>query len=428
MTNTFGQSRSPIHLISRRHVWAFSALTWLTLLVATASAATPQLEWSRTLGTSSYDFVGGVAADADGNMYICGGTYGGLFAPNPTNTYNTFLAKYDFRGSLLWGNQFTAGGGSPGEAGSVAVDAAGGVYVAASGEVHKYDSAGAFQWSTALGVDTRTIGVDRSGNVFVAGASFDNTWGTWYGGTDAFLGKLDSSSGTVLWGRQFGTANSDRGRGVAFDSQGNAFVAGYSMGASPWWENGFVTKFDTDGNMKWSNQIGPPSIGNTYTEADRIAVDSHDNLYVAGVANLSLYGEAYSSVGGSTLGYLMGWDTAGNRQWISRFNANGGAVEGLIADPLGGEYVLTDYEGLNKFNSSGNELWNIYGGSFQATDMALGNGRLWVIGICRGSGDDDYYDIAVSSFAVPEPSCLAIIGAAAASLALLTWLRRMQVV
>jgi pimeloyl-ACP methyl ester carboxylesterase len=92
-----------------------------------------------------------------------------------------------------------------------------------------------FEWVAAGGGGkndkTRAVAFDREGNVFMAGESTDDgTFGEWkrkgLGGMDFFLAKV-SKEGRFLWVRSLGGGLVDRGYGVATDATGNAYVTGH---------------------------------------------------------------------------------------------------------------------------------------------------------------------------------------------------------
>ena len=79
------------------------------------------------------------------------------------------------------------------------------------------------------------------------------------GGDDIFLVKYNSS-GTKQWTKTYGSSRGDTAKGgVATDSSGNAYVAGYTRGgldsntlAGPANddEDYFIVKFDSNGNKQ----------------------------------------------------------------------------------------------------------------------------------------------------------------------------------
>ncbi len=210
------------------------------------------LAWNTFLGGSSGDMGTGIGADGSGNVYVAGdsgNTWGTPIRPYTNSILDTFAAKLDSDGELIW-NTFL--GGSEWDNGSgIAVDGSGNVYVAGvstatwgnpiraftfwgDGFTAKLDSNGALTWNTFLGGsgddESHGIVVDGSGNVYVSGYSSDN-WGMpvrpFMGGNDAFVAKLDSSG--VLMGNTFlGGTGSDGGGGIAVDGSRNVYVVGVS--------------------------------------------------------------------------------------------------------------------------------------------------------------------------------------------------------
>ena len=168
-------------------------------------------QWTRQLGTSDYDAGHGVAVDGSGNVYVTGFTGGGLDGNTNAGNWDIFLVKYDSAGTKQWTRQlgtitYDYGYG-------VAVDGSGNVYVtgftfggldgntnAGGGDIFlvKYDSAGTKQWTRELGTTADDYGygpaVDSTGNIFVTGETRGGLDGnTNAGGGDIFLVKYDSA-------------------------------------------------------------------------------------------------------------------------------------------------------------------------------------------------------------------------------------------
>jgi len=83
--------------------------------------------WTRQLGTGVSDYGNGVAVDADGNAYITGYTGGDLGGPK-AGFDDAFLSKYDGSGTLAWTRQL---GTVPWD-GAFGADADGNVYITGS--------------------------------------------------------------------------------------------------------------------------------------------------------------------------------------------------------------------------------------------------------------------------------------------------------
>jgi len=111
------------------------------------------------------------------------------------------------------------------------------------------------------------VTTDASGHIYVAGTTGEDLDGPdgdpYVGVRDFFLAKFDSD-GTLLFTRQLGTVNADEAFAVAADGAGNVFVAGATgedldgpdgdpyAGASDF----FLAKFDSDGTLLFTRQFG----------------------------------------------------------------------------------------------------------------------------------------------------------------------------
>ena len=71
------------------------------------------------------------------------------------------------------------------------------------------------------------------------------------GSNDLFVVKYNSS-GTKQWTKQLGTSSTELAEGIATDSSGNVYVAGYTYGGLDGYTNAgnrdlFVVKYNSDG-------------------------------------------------------------------------------------------------------------------------------------------------------------------------------------
>ena len=128
----------------------------------------------------------------------------------------------------------------------------------------KYNSSGTKQWTkqdgNSFGVNAQGVATDSSGNVYVTGRTYGLLYGNTYAGmNDLFVVKYNSS-GTMQWTKTYGSNHGDIARGgVATDSSGNAYVAGYTKGGldsntlagtANDDEDYFIVKFDSNGNKQ----------------------------------------------------------------------------------------------------------------------------------------------------------------------------------
>ncbi|HUG68126.1 MAG TPA: SBBP repeat-containing protein [Pirellulaceae bacterium] len=267
------------------------------------------VQWARQFGTASYDWANELAVDATG-IYVTGLTGGALPGQTNQGSSDAFLAKLDLNGSLQWTRQL--GSSSWEYTDGVIVDATG-VYIAGDtsaalpGQVSyggrdlfvaKYDLDGNWLWTHQLG----TAGDDapygealalHEGEVYLAGFTSGTFAGhTSAGGYDAVVAKFDAS-GALLWTSQFGSSGNDFGYGVYVNPSG-IYVAGETTGTFPGETShggydAFVAKLDLAGNFLWAEQLGTSA----YDAAYDVTVDGLD-IYIAGQTNSQFPGAVSS--------------------------------------------------------------------------------------------------------------------------------------
>ena len=82
---------------------------------------------TRQLARSSNDYAYGVATDLSGNVYVAGGTNGGLDGNTNAGSNDLFVVKYNSGGTKQWTKQL--GGSAREYAYGVATDSSGNVYM-----------------------------------------------------------------------------------------------------------------------------------------------------------------------------------------------------------------------------------------------------------------------------------------------------------
>ena len=168
-------------------------------------------QWTKQLRTSSVDYGRGVITDSSGNIYVTGHTSGGLDGNTNSGKNDIFLVKYNSSGTKQWTKQL---GTSTFDVGyGVTTDSSGNIYVtgytggglegntsSGSGDIFlvKYNSSGTKQWTKQLGTsgDDSGFGVttDSSDNIYVTGTTSGGLEGnTTSGSGDIFLVKYNSS-------------------------------------------------------------------------------------------------------------------------------------------------------------------------------------------------------------------------------------------
>lgn len=264
-------------------------------IVKLDSAGNPQ--WTWTAGTSFYnENLTDIAVDvATGDVYAIGRSQAFMpGAPQPTPNSNNniavgdiFVAKVDSQGRQVWIQQIGSPSGGSTVPGS-GHDLPGGVAVGPQGEVYVtgFAQGDANGPGSYLGPATSPIRQDW------------NLWG------DAVLFKLDAQ-GTLVWTKQFGSAESDWAYDVAVTQSGKVYVTGFTkgdmtgLGQAKGGVDLFIAAFSSTGTQEWIQQHG--------TSADDqgfgITTDGSRQLFVAGMSMGDLAGPG--ALNGATDAVLM---------------------------------------------------------------------------------------------------------------------------
>ena len=141
----------------------------------------------------------------------------------------------------------------------------------------KFDSAGSIVWQRILGGtggdDARAVAFDSSDNVYIVG----ETASAGAGGDDMVLAKYNPS-GVIQFQKTLGGSTTDRGRAVAVDSANNVYMAGSQYNSGAGGAETLVAKFTSAGVIQWQKSLGSAS----YDVAEGVAFDSSYNVYVVG--------------------------------------------------------------------------------------------------------------------------------------------------
>jgi uncharacterized delta-60 repeat protein len=281
------------------------------------------LQWQRLMDGSESEVGESVTVDSSDNVYVTG-----YSATQSAGSIDTFIAKYNSSGNLQW--QRILGSTDTDRGSSISFDSLGNVYITGYSNgtpggdndltIVKYDSSGTLQWQRILGGTGTNIGrsvsVDSSGNIYVAGY----TTSEGEGGNDGLIAKYNSS-GTIQWQRVFGGTDAEIFHSVSVDSSGNIYVAGYTTSEGEGGNDLLVLKYDSSGALQWQRILG----GTGLDRAHGVSVDSSDNVYALGVTN--------SEGEGSYDGLIVKYDSSGNLQWQRILGGTGNDwFEGITID------------------------------------------------------------------------------------------------
>jgi hypothetical protein len=379
--------------------------------------------WGTYYGGQDYSIDAYCCVDSSGNVFLSGNTTYTAASTNtyiasvgahqtlPGGAGDAFLAKFDANGVRLWGTFY--GGTALDKAIACTTDRFGNVFLVGStsssggtviatpgthqptmsgpgdGYVVKFNGAGIRQWGTyyggTAGDDTRNCSADTAGNIFIVGhtSSFNgiSTPGC-HQPTAAinvlcpYVAKLNKN-GIRKWGTYYCGTSTDYVDGCATDRSGNVFVTGaaaaYTNNAisSPSAfqsvcngnADAYLVKFDTAGIRLWGTYIG--GTGSTNEEAYGCATDAWGNVFVAGVTTSSNYISTpgvhqYTFGGGIWDGFLMKFDSNGNRQWGTYY----GGPQNNSSWPDKGKSCATDKFGNVFF--TGHTDYNLSDGTFNS--------------------------------------------------------------
>ncbi|HVA46390.1 MAG TPA: FG-GAP-like repeat-containing protein [Pirellulales bacterium] len=331
----------------------------------------PVLVFSTYLGGSHYDQGNSIAVDGAGNVYLTGQTASldfptlGGFGPPPdllAGSYVAFVTKYDSSGALVYSTYF-GGSGTFDIAGSVVGD---------------FGSA---------------IAVDAAGEAVIAGQTYSadfplvNPLPALFDTPTVFLAKLKADGSGFVFSTYLADALS--AAGVALDSTGNIYVAGYdfsphyhttagALSATP--SGGFLEKLSPAGDSVLYATYVPGTEYVAYGEGvtpgawvNALAVDAAGNAYLTGNVFNAKYSDPSASPpnepvlhaaqatfgGGQFDAFVAKIDTSGSAldYWTYLGGSGNDVGNGIAVDAAGSAYVVgttmsTSFPTANALQSS----------------------------------------------------------------------------
>ncbi len=269
----------------------------------------PTLLYSTFLGGSATDAAAGIAVDASGNAYIYGTTYSldfpttpGAFQTNRNTAVTAFITKLNPAGSGLVYSTYLQD--SP-FVGGIAVDASGNVYV--TGETLGSYYAGTI-FPTTANAYSQTCGSYDGFLTVLNPQGTDLVYSTCFGiGFDANYSHVTAITADAH-GRASITGSI--GYPFTIPTTSNAFQASFPGGGTSAFVIVLDTTASGTSSLLYSSYLGSPSVPFNYRQSDGtagsgIAVDAFGNLYVTGNA-----GEGFPVTAGALqTNYAGGGDT-----------------------------------------------------------------------------------------------------------------------
>jgi hypothetical protein len=241
------------------------------------------VQWTKTIGGSDIDLAASIIQSSDGGYVVAG-----LTQSFGAGGFDIYVVKLDSSGNVQWTK--TIGGSSYEWANSIIQSSDGGYVIAGYTEsfgeggdmyVLKLDSVGNVQWTKTIGGGNDDVAISiiqsSDGGYVVAGYTESFKYSQGAGGYDMYVVKLDSS-GNVQWTKTIGGSGWDEARSIIQSSDGGYVVAGWTSSFGAGGSDFYVVKLDSGGNVQWAKTIG----GNDYDEALSIIQSSDGGYVVAG--------------------------------------------------------------------------------------------------------------------------------------------------
>ncbi len=269
-----------------------------------------------------------------------------------------------------WHRIYSSPGSEIGKA--VATDASGNIYIAATREndaifLLKYNSEGDYQWRKIWNTPGRDvagdIAVDSLGNIFVVGSTYIDS----INDLDTILIKYNNN-GVKEWEQtwnydDYWYGSKEYGKAIAIDSSDNIYVAGSSVTPSMMGggEEGdgvaLILKYNSSGDLQWSYRGG----WRDYNSATGIVVDSRDDIYIGG------YCYIYGYTNKKDMCYARFDKDNGNCVYAPKFDGDLNNAANDIAIDSNNNIYLVGYYGNNISTvkcSHGTFQWDItWGGN-----------------------------------------------------------------
>jgi predicted secreted protein len=201
-------------------------------------------------------------------------------------------------------------------------------------------------WLDYNGALGNAIGLDSLNNTYTTGYtnSISDSW-------EVFLLKYNSS-GQLQWDLTWGRGGllRDVGEAIQISSTNDIYVAGYTENVHAGERDIFLLKYNNAGALQWYDVWG----GGGYETCYGIAIDTNDNIFLAGVTE--------SWIVGGTAMFLLKYNTSGGLEWNRTWG--GGILDGamgIVVDSSDNIYLGGTIDSdmcLVKFDNSGVWQWN----------------------------------------------------------------------
>ena len=259
--------------------------------------------WQTTYNGSAngHDKITAITAGIDG-IALTG------LSQNSTPDFDALTLKYEFDGSLRWEKRKSLSGDDRGrtvnmdQSGNVVM--AGTLYNGSNKDIYiaKYNSStGALAWENTYdgGYDDEPVKVfiDSAGDIYMTGYTFLLS-----SANDIYTARFNASTGTVQWSETFNSTNgnNDRGIGIGVDASGDVFVSGDTYDAALENYNFQTLKYTKDGGVLLWQQAYNGSAGKNdrvaginITSSGEPIVAGYSDMWTSGASDYDYYALKY---------------------------------------------------------------------------------------------------------------------------------------
>jgi hypothetical protein len=407
--NTFviGETMSTDYPVLNAYQSSHGGGDW-DIFVTKLSPAGNTIAYSTYLGGSDNEYAGGIAVDDSGRAHLTGVTASTDFPlkyacqGSLRGDCDAFVTRLSPTGEYL--SYSTYLGGSDSDYGiGIAVNGGGAAFVtgrttsdtnfpitqfayqsnhggSSDAFVTRFNSEGDISYSTYLGGSDyelgRDIAVDSSGKAYVVGSTDSTDFPTQNpfqgpaGNFDIFVTKLNTKGTSLAYSTYLGGSGQDEGMGIALNSEGNAYITGYTdstdyplqyeFQSSDTFYDAVVTKLDTTGSsLSYSTYLGGSSIDCGWG----IAVDGAGDAIVTGFTwgtDFPTENAYQSSSGGQIDGFItkLGFTIfLPSEITLNRTQLNFGVTTSGMTTPSQIIYINNSGEGTLNWSVSNNVSW-----------------------------------------------------------------------
>lgn len=211
--------------------------------------------------------------------------------------------------------------------------------------------------------DGRSVAVDSLGNMYTVSSTTS--------GADVGIVKYSVSTGAVLWQYKIDSGSAgDNAKSIHIDSSDNIYIAGAVFGGVTFMSPGrlWIAKLNTSGAIQWQKHIAMDATGDASADAYDIVTDSSGNVIICGDKRNGTFIAKLNSSG------VVQWFKVTNSIQQIRSLATDSS-DNIYLMGQGTLYANGTYGvplAVVKLNSSGVQQWNkTYGGSQLVGGLAV---------------------------------------------------------